>query len=106
MKESKFQKQLVDEIKTRFPGSIVLKNDATYLNCVPDLLILYEDHWATLEVKNHSKAHHQPLQDYYVKLMNKMSFSSFIYPENREEVLNELQRSFKSSRRTRVSRRK
>lgn len=77
-----------------FPGCVVLKNDPNYIQGIPDLTIFYRDKWATLEVKKAANASHQPNQDYYVEMMNHMSFSSFIYPENKEEVLNELQLTF------------
>lgn len=105
-KESAFQKELINDIKKIFPGSIVLKNDPSYLNGIPDLIVLWNDKWACLEVKKFKTAHKQPLQNYYVDLLNKMSFARFVYPENKEEVLDELQRAFRSSRRTRVSKRK
>jgi len=88
----------VKEIKKRFKGSIVCKLDPNWIQGIPDLLILYGDHWATLECKKSGKASHRPNQDYYVKLMNKMSFSRFIYPENKETVLNEMDKAFKSRR--------
>lgn len=94
-KESKFQKDLIDELKKEFPGCIVLKNDSSYLQGVPDLLVLHKKHWATLEVKKNSKASHQPNQDYYVGEMDKMSFSRFIYPENKDEVMEDLRKEFK-----------
>ena len=94
-KEGDFQSNLIDSLKERFPGCIVVKNDARYLQGVPDLTILYNDKWATLEDKREKNAHHQPNQDYYVEKMNNMSFSRFVYPENVEEVLNELEQSFK-----------
>lgn len=93
MKESQFQRQLIRDIKERFPGCIVLKNDANYIQGIPDLIVLYEDHWAALECKRSAKEHHQPNQDYYVDLMNDMSYAAFIFPENKEEVLNELQQA-------------
>jgi 3-hydroxymyristoyl/3-hydroxydecanoyl-(acyl carrier protein) dehydratase len=77
-----------------FPGCIVLKNDPNYLQGIPDLLVLWRNRWATLEVKKTAKSSHQPNQDYYVATMDNMSFSRFIYPENKEEVLSELQQSF------------
>lgn len=90
MKESKFQKGLIDEIKERLPGCIVMKNDATYIQGIPDLVVLYQDKWASLEVKKSAQAVHRPNQDYYVDKMNDMAFSAFIFPENREEVMNGL----------------
>ena len=95
-KESAFQKQLKDELEEMFPGCIIMKNDATDIQGIPDLTILYKDKWATLECKKSENADHQPNQDYYVETMNEMSFSSFIFPENKEEVLHELQQTFKA----------
>ena len=94
--ERDFQGNLIKEIKERFPGSIVLKNDSSYLQGIPDLTVFYKNRWATLECKKSDKEHHQPNQDYYVDKMNSMSFSRFIFPENKEDVLNELERSFKA----------
>ena len=95
-KESKFQKGLIDDLKKRFPGCMVLKNDANYIQGIPDLMVLYKDHWAALECKKPENANHQPNQDYYVERMAEMSFARFVYPENKEDVLNELQRSFET----------
>lgn len=92
--ESKFQSEIIRELKELFPGCIVLKNDSSYIQGVPDLSILYKDKWASLEIKKSKDAKKQPNQEYYVGKMNEMSFSRFIFPENKEEVLNELQQSF------------
>lgn len=92
--ESKFQKELIDDLKNMFPGCIVLKNDASYIQGMLDLTIFYKEKWATLECKKNKKASKQPNQQYYVETMNDMSFSRFIFPENKEEVLNELQQAF------------
>lgn len=94
--ERDFQANLVKEIKTMFPGSIVMKNDSSYIQGIPDLLVLYKNKWASLECKKDANAKRQPNQEHYVGLMNEMSFSRFIYPENKEDVLNELCETFKS----------
>lgn len=104
MKESEFQPKLIKEIKERFTGCFVAKMDSGYIQGIPDLLILYKDRWALLECKKERNASHGPNQDYYVDILNKLSFSRFIYPENKEEVLNDLQHSFESSRPARVLR--
>ena len=100
MRESKFQSNLICEIRERFQGSIVIKIDASVVHYqgIPDLLILYQDKWAALECKGFEGAHHQPNQDYYVSMMNEMSFAAFIYPENKEEVLNEMEQAFRFGR--------
>ena len=91
--ESGFQDKLKEELKKLFPGCMIFKMDQ--IQGIPDLLILYKDKWASLENKKSLKAKHQPNQDYYVNLMNKMSFSRFICPENKDEVLEELKKIFK-----------
>lgn len=98
MLERTFQASLIKTIKKRLKGCIVLKTDPTYIQGLPDLLILYKDKWAALEVKKSLKAHHQPNQDYYIRLMNKMSFARFISPEVKEEVLDELCKALQSKR--------
>ena len=92
--ETEFQKRIKQELKDRFPGCIILKNDPTQVQGIPDLTILFDNKWAALEVKKSKTAKHQPNQDYYVEKMNDMSYSAFIYPENKEEVFNELERVF------------
>lgn len=98
MLESKFQAGLIKEIEHEFPGSLVLKNDSSYIQGVPDLSIFYGDKWAMLEVKKNAKANRQPNQEYYVDKFNEMSFSKFIYPENKEEIMDELRHFFKGRR--------
>lgn len=94
MKESKFQANLKKELKEMFPGCIVTKLDSGDIQGIPDLLILYKNKWATLENKKSEKASRRPNQEYYVDKMNEMSFSRFIYPENKETVLDELRGMF------------
>ena len=92
--ESKFQKDLTDQIKEEFPGCLVMKNDSGYIQGIPDWTILYKDKWAVLEAKRNKNADKQPNQQYYVDKLNNMSFSRFVYPENKEEVMNELHAFF------------
>lgn len=96
IRESQFQAQLIKKLKEMFPECIVMKNDPDYIQGIPDLTIYYRNKWATLECKKNSSARKRPNQEYYVDKMDKMSFSRFIYPENMEEVLRELQQTFNS----------
>lgn len=102
--ESGFQDRLIDILENMFPGCMIFKMDQC--QGIPDLLILYGKRWASLEVKRCKKAKRQPNQEYYVNLMNKMSFSRVIYPENKEEVLRELQQAFRTRRSARIPRSK
>lgn len=103
IKENQFQAKLIRELKTVFPGCVVLKNDANYLQGFPDLLILHKNKWAALECKREKDAHRQPNQEYYVNMLNEMSYANIISPENRSEVLDELQHTFGTDRSACVS---
>lgn len=94
MKESEFQHDLLVKLKIRFPGCVVMKNDANYKQGFPDLLVLYEDKWACLECKRSADASRRPNQEYYIRTLGEMSYASFISPETEEEVLDELERTF------------
>jgi hypothetical protein len=75
---------------------MVLHLDANEYQGIPDMLVLYNGRWAALEGKASATASHRPNQDYYVEMMNDMCYASFVYPENKEEVLDELQRALRA----------
>lgn len=106
VKESKFQAGLIKRLKSEFPGCVVLKNDEQYIQGFPDLTVLYQDKWAVLESKRFESASHRPNQDYYVNLLNGMSYSRFVYPENEEEVIDDLREVFKPGRKARTAKSK
>ena len=95
-KESQFQAKLIKRLKEMFPGCIVLKNDCNYIQGIPDLTVLWKNKWALLECKKESKAPKRMNQPYYIAKGKEMSFGAFIFPENEEEVLNDLQQAFRA----------
>lgn len=101
MKESRYQAHLIKLLKKMFPGCLIMKMNAGYRQGIPDLLILFNNRWALLEVKASKDAEQQPNQAYYVKKANEMSFAAFIYPENEKEVLHELQQALRPARKAR-----
>ena len=105
IRESRFQRNLILDLEDMFPGCVVMKNDPNYIQGIPDLIILYEDKWAALECKRSAREKHQPNQDYYITKMNSMSYAAFIYPENKEDILDELQQALQPRRKTRLSKR-
>jgi hypothetical protein len=103
MNETQYQRELKRKIEELVPGCLVLKNDPQGRQGIPDILVLHNSRWAMLEVKMSATAEHQPNQAYYIDTLSDMSYASFIYPENEEEVLSELQRALGVSRKTCVS---
>lgn len=101
--EREYQKHIIDRIYAMFgtEETLVQKEDSGYIQGIPDLLILHKGLWFALETKKDSKAHHQPNQDYYVSWMDKLSFASFIYPENEEEVFERMAAKVSASNRRR-----
>ncbi|QBZ73482.1 VRR-Nuc domain protein [Streptomyces phage PherryCruz] len=102
MRESQYQAKLIALLERRFPGCVILKNDPTYLQGIPDLVIFYGNQWAMLEVKASPKAAIQPNQPYWVETLNEMSFAAFIDPSNEEDVLRGLEQAFAARGHTRL----
>lgn len=92
--EAKFQADLIKDLEKMFPHCVILKNDPTMIQGIPDLCILFGERWAMLEVKASEDADVQPNQEHYVGFLNRHSFAAFIYPENKTEVLDALQLAF------------
>ena len=97
--ERDFKAKLIREIKALFPGAVVMKTDANQLQGIPDNLILFGPRWAMFEAKRSSSASHRPNQDHMVEYFNSMSFAKFVYPENKEEFLYELQQALRANER-------
>jgi len=103
MTETQYSRKLVNKLTDMFPGSLVFRNNPLHRQGIPDILILHRSRWAALEVKLSANSPVQPNQPYYVDMMDEMSFAAFIYPENEEEVLGELQLALTTGRPARVS---
>jgi hypothetical protein len=91
--EAAYQASLIKKLEKLFPGCYIRKNDPAETQGVPDILILFGNRWAQLEVKLSDTAPKQPNQQFYVDMFNEMSYASFINPQNENEVLYELQRA-------------
>jgi hypothetical protein len=94
MNEMVYQRRLIERLEGRFPGCVIFKPNPAELQGAPDLLILYGDTWAMLEVKMDNNSPVQPNQSYYIDMFNAMSFAAFINPRIEEEVLDALQSTF------------
>jgi len=94
MLEAKFKKEFKKDIEKRFPEIEIFEPNATSRRSSPDMLLLGETGWAALEFKRSINSSHQPNQDYNVSRLSKKGYASFIYPENREVVLNDLEELF------------
>lgn len=106
MHERTYQRELINRVRELIPGCVILKNDPSFLQGVPDILILFKDRWAMLEVKRKPNSLRRPNQAYHVAAFAAMSFAAFINPDNEEDVLNDLQSAFGLARKARLSKSK
>ena len=104
MLEGRFKTEVIKEVKQLLPGCLVLHLDPNDVQGISDLLILYEKTWAVLEGKKSFNEPYRPNQEYYLEVLDGMSFASMICPENKEAVLYELQLALAPGRTTRFSR--
>lgn len=96
--ESEFQKDLMDELRDLFPGCVILKNDSSYQQGIPDWLILWGPHWAMLETKKSRGSRYEANQEYFLEILDEMSIARRVQPENRREVIRAIQQAFGSRR--------
>lgn len=104
MLERDYQAQLIPLLEGIFPGCFVMKQDTSYQQGVPDLVIFYRNTWAMLEVKRKKPTRPgdwEPNQPYFLEKFDNMSFAACIYPENEQEVIDALQQAFQPRRTTR-----
>lgn len=101
--EGDFKSKLRREIEHLFPGCFIFKLDTSAYQGAPDMLILFQDRWAVLEVKRSAQAPYQPNQRHYIHELNEMSFSAAIYPENKKEILDAMEQALYARRATRLS---
>lgn len=99
--ESRYQRKLIKRLKSEFPDCVILKNDAGYIDCIPDLTVFWGKHYALLEVKRSRKAFEDSRkedkrrnQEWYVNKFNNWSYASFVYPENEDQVISEMKEAF------------
>lgn len=96
--EREIQPRIIKEIERRLPGVQIFKGDARFKQGAPDLIVLYQDRWAALEVKKDATARRQPNQPYYNAKLNGMSYAAFIHPGNEEDILDDLERTLQAPR--------
>ena len=98
--ETDFAREILKpRLEQEFPGIVIIKQDPnTSFQGVPDHLLLFEDKWASLETKRTRKSKRRPNQEYYVDRFNDMSYAAFVSPENLDEVLDDLQSTFRPDR--------
>jgi hypothetical protein len=92
--ESKYSVGLRQRVRQRFPGCVILRNDPSHMQGVPDFIVLFRNTWAMLEVKRAVGAAKQANQDHWIRIFGKMSFASFINPSNEAEVLDAMETAF------------
>ena len=88
--ESDFQHELVKDLEEIFPGCLVIKGNSARRQGIPDWIIIWRSRWAMLEVKRSANEVHQPNQDWYIDRLNEWSFAAFVFPENKDDVLEQL----------------
>lgn len=99
MLEATFKRRFKERLHTRMQElgvDIFIIDNKSNRRSTLDTIVLGPQHWAALEFKRSKSASHRPNQDYYVDQWDQLGFASFVYPENEEEILNELEKLFTS----------
>ena len=97
-RESKFQSDLITAIELMIPNAVVMKNDPNYRQGFPDLVVYHEDRFVLLECKRNKGAPEQPNQRYWIDWFGQFTYTAFVYPENKSEVLHAVQQALRPHR--------
>ena len=93
--ESDFEADFMERLDQAMPEpGFWIKGNSAMRQGVPDRMYLNGGHWAALEFKKDKTAEAQPNQPYYVEKLGEMSYASFVYPENADEVISEIRKAF------------
>ncbi len=95
MLENLFKKYVKKRIIDRFPN-LDLDFITPTNRSMPDMIIIAPIVWAALEFKRSEGASLRPNQDYHIMRLNEKGYATFVFPENVEEVLDELEILFLS----------
>lgn len=78
--ESNFQADLKKEIETLFPGAVIMKNDPNDIQGIPDLTVIWRDHWAWLECKTRNKCSQTVEPRFLYSVCTPLFFRGFYLP--------------------------
>lgn len=88
--EIPFERKFCKKLRDLHPDVYVMKNDASLVQGFPDRVIYFHDKYAILEFKRSANASRRPNQDWYINNFAQYTYSSYVYPENAEQVFNDL----------------
>lgn len=94
MLESDFKQMFFDELRDILPGCLILRGNSAWIQGFPDNVVLHRDGWFAFEFKRGPRAKRRPNQEYYIDLLDDMSYSTFVDPTNYREVLDAVQQAF------------
>jgi hypothetical protein len=93
--ERDFQRETKYKLKVIFPGCIVKRNSTDDIQGFPDITVFYQGRFAMLEFKRSESASKRPNQEYWIEQIRGIGgFADFIYPENEQEIFDELKEFF------------
>lgn len=96
-RENEYQAGVIKKLKDLVKpiDGEVIKLNPKQIQGIPDWEIIANGKYALLEIKRDKDAGHRPNQDYYIEKHSKRgAFTSFMYPENEEQVISGLKKYF------------
>lgn len=92
VKEVDFQSKFISKLRKLGCKCYKQQMNATTRAGTPDYIVLVGPVWIMLEFKRSKNAPKRPGQQQNIDWANEVSFGYFCYPENADEVYNEIKR--------------